>query len=116
MPSVQQKVTGAEMGVRRMLRRMVSHSRRRQNLPSRPDQVVFAPGGFCGGPNCRTARLPTSRVTYWSDEGEYKAREASHVRDLPDQGRNAGSVSQCRPADLGSLRQRLISSLDGGTS
>jgi len=98
MSRVRSKNTAPEMTVRRMVHAMGYRFRlHRKDLPGSPDlvfpsrrKVIFVHGCFWHGhedPNCRRARIPKSRVEFWSAKVKRnKQRDAANIDALTASG------------------------------
>ncbi|MCY3840739.1 MAG: hypothetical protein OXH09_19175 [Gammaproteobacteria bacterium] len=122
MPSIRQQHTGTEESVRRMVRRTSYcyslHRRKRcgqLNLVFRPrHKVVFAHVGLSRRLDRRRGWLPTKLLDYWGYKVSKKqGQHPRNVRDLADQTWQV-CVWESETADLDSLGQRRVRSLDGG--
>ncbi|WP_454734295.1 very short patch repair endonuclease [Cupriavidus pauculus] len=86
------------------------------NLPGRPDlvfagtrKVIFVHGCFWHRhEGCRLARLPKSRVEFWSAKLEgNRARDARNLQALSEMGWAAMVVWECDLADEKSLMEKI---------
>ncbi|MDE0040304.1 MAG: hypothetical protein OXU77_22485 [Gammaproteobacteria bacterium] len=122
MPSIRQQHTGTEESVRRMVRRTSYgyslHRRKRcgqLNLVFRPrHKVVLARVGFSRCLDSRKGWLPSKLLDYWGYKvSKKRGQDPRNVRDIADQARQV-CVWEGDTADVDSLGQRLVRSLDGG--
>lgn len=113
------KNTAPELVVRRLVHRLGFRFRlHRKDLPGRPDlvfprlhKVIFVHGCFWHRhpePGCHLARLPKSRLEFWSPK-----LEANHLRDLRNQddllalGWRFLIVWECQLRDKEQLENRI---------
>jgi DNA mismatch endonuclease (patch repair protein) len=122
MAKVRGKNTRPELIVRKMLfaagYRYRLHVRK---LPGSPDlvfasrkKVIFVHGCFWHRhDHCAAARMPKSRVEFWSDKlNGNKARDARVGQELSQAGWQVLVVWECELCDLATLEDRLRRFLD----
>lgn len=117
MALIRGKNTGPELQVRRLL--FAAGYRYRLHgaaLPGRPDlvfagrrKVIFVHGCFWHRhAGCRLARLPKSRVEFWSEKLETnRLRDARNLHALQEMGWLALVVWECELADEAALMGRI---------
>lgn len=124
MASVRSVDTKPEMAVRRLVHGMGYRYRLHcRDLPGKPDlvfrsrrAVVFVHGCFWHRhAGCPLARLPKSRVDFWTTKLEgNRERDARKVAKLVDAGWRVFVVWECELKDMETLAGRLRRFLDGG--
>jgi DNA mismatch endonuclease (patch repair protein) len=123
MSRVQCKDTRPELAVRRLVHSLgFRYALHRRDLPGKPDlvfpsrrKVVFVHGCFwhrhCG--RCRLARLPKSRLDFWSAKLEAnRRRDRRNAKALRDAGWQVMCVWECQLADKERLTRRIINFLE----
>jgi DNA mismatch endonuclease, patch repair protein len=121
MSRVGSKNTKPELTVRRLLHRRGYRFRlHRKDLPGTPDIVfsrrkkaLFVHGCFWHGHDqCRYAKLPSTRIAYWSDKiARNRSRDAQSVEMLVNEGWEVLVIWQCELKNLDLLTARLIAFL-----
>lgn len=124
MSLVRSANTGPEMAVRRIVHGMGYRYRLHcQDLPGKPDlvfrprrSVIFVHGCFWHRhEGCALARLPKSRVEFWTDKLEAnRERDARSVAALKKAGWRVCVVWECELKNKEKLAQRLRRFLDKG--
>jgi DNA mismatch endonuclease, patch repair protein len=116
MASVQQRNTGPEWLVRRMLHaqglRYRLHSKK---LPGKPDivfgsrkKVIFVHGCFWHGHDCPKGKAPKSRMEYWGPKlRANRRRDDEAVAQLSELGWDSLIVWQCETKDPEALSEKL---------
>lgn len=123
MRRVRRRDTGPEMIVRRLLH-LAGYRFRLQaaDLPGRPDivfrsrrKVVFVHGCFWHRhQGCRKATTPRTRREFWEAKfKENRKRDAEAVSSLEGSGWQVAIVWECQLKDVGTLKNRLVSFLEG---
>ena len=117
MSRVRSRNSKAEMAVRRVLHGMGYRYRlHRRDIHGTPDiaflgrrKVVFVHGCFWHRhPGCKNARLPKSRVEFWSQKLEANRERDLRVRaELTKQGWAVLVVWECEARPDGELEERL---------
>ncbi|MEX2278200.1 MAG: very short patch repair endonuclease [Cucumibacter sp.] len=118
MGRVQQKNSGPELRVRRMLHARGYRFRlHKRELPGTPDisfpkykKVVFVHGCFWHGHNCQWGKLPKTRMEYWQNKIETnRERDSRNVTALADSGWVSLVIWQC---ELRDAEQALLKMCD----
>lgn len=122
MRRVRQIDTGPELVVRKLVHSAGYRYRlHRKDLPGKPDivfpsrrKIVFVHGCFWHGhEHCKRARLPKTRLEYWSKKIQRnKERDEQVVLQLEQLGWIVQVIWECETKNLQSLRSRLINFLD----
>jgi DNA mismatch endonuclease (patch repair protein) len=122
MRAVRSTHTGPELIVRRLLHKAGYRYRLHgSDLPGRPDlifparhKIVFVHGCFWHGHRgCSKARLPKTRVSFWSNKiALNRQRDASTIRQLKRQGWRSLVVWQCQLRRPERVLQRLVRFLE----
>lgn len=123
MSRVRGKDSNPEMALRRLVHGMGFRYRlHRKDLPGKPDMVfpcrdavIFMHGCFWHRhPRCRLARLPKSRITFWSEKLEAnRLRDQRNQRKLRAMGWRVLVVWECQLSDPDKVSQRVRGFLDG---
>ncbi|KVD51745.1 very short patch repair endonuclease [Burkholderia ubonensis] len=118
MSRVGSKNTKPERTVRQLLHRLGYRFRLHcKDLPGTPDVVfpkrrkaLFVHGCFWHGHDqCRYARLPSTKVTYWSDKiAKNRLRDARNVEMLASEGWQVLVIWQCELKNVDLLVARLV--------
>ena len=116
MRRVRSKNTGPEMAARRLIHSMGYRYRLHdKDLPGKPDvviparkKVIFVHGCFWHRhPGCANARMPKSRVDFWSEKlKNNRRRDLLKLKDLEKMGWSALFVWECELKGPG-LRDRI---------
>jgi DNA mismatch endonuclease (patch repair protein) len=123
MKRVKSKDTTPEIHVRRLLRRLGYRGYRlhRPDLPGKPDiawlghkQAIFVHGCFWHGHSCaRGARVPKTRVEYWSNKIERNVeRDAAAIAKLAEAGWRVLILWECDLRDENELVSKLRAFLE----
>lgn len=114
--------TGPELAVRRLAHGLGYRFRlHRRDLPGRPDlvfpgrhKVIFVHGCFWHRhKGCALARIPKSRVEFWSRKLEGNARrDGRNERALRQAGWGVMTIWECQTRDLARLATRIGRFLD----
>jgi DNA mismatch endonuclease (patch repair protein) len=116
MRAVNNKNTGPEITVRRLLHAMGYRFRlHRKDLPGKPDivlpryrKVIFVHGCFWHWHGCSKGKLPKSRLDYWRPKLEANVnRDMVKIQQLRSAGWDVLVVWQCELKDAEALTQRL---------
>lgn len=122
MSRVKSKDTSPEIAVRRAIFAMGFRYRLHDaSLPGKPDlvfsgrrKVVFVNGCFWHGhKGCRYARLPKSRVAFWTEKIEgNRSRDRSNVALLKRSGWKVLTVWQCELKKMEKLESKIYDFLE----
>ena len=124
MARVRGRDTKPEMIVRRMLHQMGYRYRlHRRDLPGRPDivfgkrrKVIFVHGCFWhrhSDSNCKLARLPKSRLEFWSAKLESnRSRDLENHKKLTEAGWRVLVLWECELRDISKLAEKIRSFLE----
>ncbi len=117
MRAVKSRNTTPELKVRALLRSLAPGYRlHRKDIPGKPDiawpgkkRALFVHGCFWHGHDCaRGARAPKSNAEYWQAKiARNRARDASNMTTLAQQGWRALIVWECELKDEAALREKL---------
>lgn len=126
MGRVRGRDTGPEVAVRRMAHSLGYRFRlQRRDLPGRPDLVfprhraaIFVHGCFWhrhADPNCRLARLPKSRLSFWGPKLEAnRERDARNLDLLARLGWRVLILWECELRDRELTMERIRSFMASG--
>jgi DNA mismatch endonuclease (patch repair protein) len=119
MALVKAKNTKPELTVRKLVYGLGYRYRLHvRDLPGRPDivfrrlgKVIFVHGCFWhrhAATGCKLARLPKSRVTFWSEklEGNHQ-RDLANIRSLRKEGWKVLQIWECQLTNIAKLEQRI---------
>lgn len=119
MSRVRGKDTKPEMIVRRLVHSMGYRYRlHRRDLPGTPDlvfprlkKVIFVHGCFWHrhpDPNCKLARMPKSRLSFWKPKLEgNRERDLRHQKELAKLGWNVLILWECETQDMVVLKKKI---------
>jgi DNA mismatch endonuclease, patch repair protein len=117
MSRVKGKDTRPEMVVRRLIHGMgFRYQLHRADLPGKPDivfpgrrKVIFVHGCFWHRhKNCKLARLPKSRVSFWEKKLEAnRVRDTASQKTLNEMGWRTMIIWECEISDAVVLAERL---------
>ncbi|MCO5350880.1 MAG: DNA mismatch endonuclease Vsr [Bryobacteraceae bacterium] len=123
MSRVKGKNTGPEMAVRRLVHRLGFRYRLHvDTLPGKPDLVfprlkcvIFVHGCFWHRHgHCSLARLPKSRLDFWTKKLEdNRRRDSRNQRRLRREGWRVLVAWECQLNDSAKLSQRILAFLGG---
>lgn len=124
MSQVGSSNTTPELAVRRLVFAMGYRYRLHdKTLPGKPDLVfrsrdrlIFVNGCFWHGHRgCRYARLPKSRVSFWSEKiSRNVERDKSNAQKLRRQGWHVLTIWQCELRNIDKLKKRIERFFDHG--
>lgn len=124
MSLVRSKNTKPELRVRSIVHRAGYRFRlHRRDLPGSPDlvfpsrrKVIFVHGCFWHAhpnPNCKRARVPKTRVEFWSDKfAKNRARDVRSVEQLNALGWKALTLWECELTSDEAIEMRVREFLD----
>lgn len=128
MSAIRAKDTKPELWVRRFLHnRGYRYRLHLKDLPGKPDlvfpgrkKVIFVHGCFWHrhpDPDCKLARLPKSRVEFWTNKlTGNRERDLVNQRRLSDAGWQFFVVWECQLRNSEHLENMLVSFLEGDDS
>ena len=125
MSRIKSKDSAIELIVRKIIRAMgYRYTLHRNDLSGKPDivlskhrKVVFVHGCFWhrhGAKRCKLARMPKSRVEFWTTKLDAnRRRDQRNMRALRKQGWKILVVWECQLVDIERTKNKLASFLGG---